>query len=104
MKIFLGLFLATWLAFNTIGTPTTYSATAYCLTGKMANGQKPHRGAIATYGLPLGTKVHLDAGKYTGEYIVKDRGVYGKRIDIWVPSRKEALGFGRRPVKLTVTK
>jgi 3D (Asp-Asp-Asp) domain-containing protein len=79
-----------------------YSATAYCLKGKMANGQKPHRGAVATDSLPLGTKVHIDAGKYTGTYTVKDRGVHGKRIDIWVPTKNEAVNWGRRTVKLSV--
>jgi 3D (Asp-Asp-Asp) domain-containing protein len=28
--------------------------------------------------------------------------VRGKHIDIWTPSSREAMRFGRRPVKLTV--
>jgi 3D (Asp-Asp-Asp) domain-containing protein len=63
------------------------------------------RGLIAAdKSLPLGTRVRLDAGRYSGEYIVADRGgrVRGRIIDIWVPSNGEAIRFGRRPVKLTI--
>ncbi|GAC1446666.1 MAG: hypothetical protein NVSMB56_07520 [Pyrinomonadaceae bacterium] len=54
--------------------------------------------------LPMGTRVRLDAGKYSGEYLVADTGgaIRGSRIDIWVPDNHEARRFGRRPVKLTV--
>ena len=42
--------------------------------------------------------------QYSGEYLVADTGgaVRGKRIDIWTPSSREAMRFGRRTVKLTV--
>jgi 3D (Asp-Asp-Asp) domain-containing protein len=54
--------------------------------------------------LPLGTRVRIDAGSYSGEYLVADTGgaVRGRKIDIWVPNTGEAMKFGRRPVKLTV--
>ncbi|MGA9996701.1 MAG: 3D domain-containing protein [Pyrinomonadaceae bacterium] len=54
--------------------------------------------------LPMGTRVRLEAGPYSGEYTVADRGsaVRGRRIDVWVPSTREAFRFGRRSVKLTV--
>jgi 3D (Asp-Asp-Asp) domain-containing protein len=54
--------------------------------------------------LPLGSRVRLEAGAYSGEYLVADTGamVRGKRIDIWTPTSREAMRFGRRPVKLTV--
>ena len=54
--------------------------------------------------LPLGTRVRLEAGTYSGEYVVADTGglVRGRRIDIWTPSSREAMRFGRRTVKLTV--
>jgi 3D (Asp-Asp-Asp) domain-containing protein len=54
--------------------------------------------------LPLGSRVKLDAGGYSGEYLVADTGgmIRGKRIDIWIPSSREAMRFGRRKVKLTV--
>src|ERR1041385_9056704 len=104
MRFVLSLILTIIISLNVLGTIQTYSATAYCLRGKTASGLKPHRGLVAANSLPLGTKIHLDAGTYTGTYVVADRGVTGKRVDIWVPTRKEALIFGRRTVKLTVLK
>lgn len=82
-----------------------FTATAYALPGRTASGQTVRRGLIAAdKSLPLGTRVRLDAGHYSGEYVVADRGgrVRGRIIDIWVPSNGEAIRFGRRPVKLTV--
>lgn len=82
-----------------------FTATAYALPGRTASGQTVRRGLIAAdKSLPLGTRVRLDAGNYSGEYVVADRGgrVHGRIIDIWVPSNGEAIRFGRRPVKLTV--
>lgn len=82
-----------------------FTATAYALPGRTASGHSVRRGLIAAdKSLPLGTRVRLDAGNYSGEYLVADRGgrVRGRIIDIWVPSNGEAIRFGRRPVKLTV--
>ena len=84
----------------------TYSATAYSLRGRTASGQYVSRGLIAAdpRHLPLGTRVRLDAGPWSGEYLVADTGgaIKGRKIDIWTPSTREALQFGRRNVKLTV--
>jgi 3D (Asp-Asp-Asp) domain-containing protein len=84
----------------------TYSATAYSLRGKTASGQSVGRGLIAADPrlLPLGTRVRLDAGAWSGEYVVADTGgaIKGRKIDIWTPTSREAMQFGRRPVKLTV--
>ncbi|HJR08700.1 MAG TPA: 3D domain-containing protein [Pyrinomonadaceae bacterium] len=82
-----------------------FTATAYALPGRTASGHSVRRGLIAAdKSLPLGTRVRLDAGHYSGEYLVADRGsrVRGRTIDIWVPSNGEAIRFGRRPVKLTI--
>jgi 3D (Asp-Asp-Asp) domain-containing protein len=82
-----------------------FMATAYALPGRTASGQTVRRGLIAADpSLPLGTRVRLDAGNYSGEYVVADRGgkVRNRIIDIWVPSNGEAIRFGRRPVKLTI--
>jgi 3D (Asp-Asp-Asp) domain-containing protein len=82
-----------------------FTATAYALPGRTASGQPVRRGLIAADpSLPLGTRVRLDAGSYSGEYVVADRGgkVRNRIIDIWVPSNGEAIRFGRRPVKLTI--
>ena len=88
------------------GPSRSFTATAYALRGRMANGAPVHRGAIAadTRVLPMGTRVYISAGSLSGEYVVKDTGgaVKGRRIDIWVPSHGQAIGFGRRSVQLTV--
>jgi len=86
--------------------PQTYTATAYSLRGRTASGKPVTRGLIAADPsvLPLGTRVKLEAGSFSGEYVVGDTGgaVKGRRIDIWTPTSREALQFGRRAVKLTV--
>jgi 3D (Asp-Asp-Asp) domain-containing protein len=86
--------------------PVTFTATAYALRGRTASGRYVSRGIIAADRrvLPIGTRVRLQAGSYSGEYLVADTGgaVRGRKIDIWVPSTSEAMRFGRRSVKLTV--
>ena len=83
-----------------------YMATAYSLRGRTASGTAAGQGMIAADPrvLPIGSRVRIEAGSYTGEYLVADTGgaVRGKRIDIWTPSPREAMRFGRRTVKLTV--
>ncbi|HKS08868.1 MAG TPA: 3D domain-containing protein [Pyrinomonadaceae bacterium] len=86
--------------------PASYVATAYSLRGRTASGQMVAKGLIAAdpRHLPLGTRVRLEAGSYSGEYVVADTGgmVRGRRIDIWTPTSREAMRFGKRLVKLTV--
>jgi 3D (Asp-Asp-Asp) domain-containing protein len=86
--------------------PQTYLATAYNLSGRTASGKPVSKGIIAADPgmLPLGTRVRLEAGPYSGEYLVADTGgsVRGRKIDVWVPTGREACRFGRRSVKLTV--
>ncbi|HMF56758.1 MAG TPA: 3D domain-containing protein [Pyrinomonadaceae bacterium] len=86
--------------------PQSYMATAYCFTGRTASGRLVARGLIAADPrvLPLGSRVRIEAGQYSGEYMVADTGgaVRGRRIDVWVPNGREATRFGRRQVKLTV--
>ena len=89
-----------------VAPPTTYIATAYSLRGRTASGRMVSKGLIAAdpRHLPLGPRVRIEAGAYSGEYLVADTGglVRGRRIDIWTPTSREAMRFGRRPVKLTV--
>lgn len=81
-----------------------FTATAYCLKGKTASGGGVRRGIVAADPriLPLGTKINLNAGQYSGSYLVADTGggVKGRKLDIWVPSCSEAKRFGRRTVKV----
>lgn len=85
---------------------TNYVATAYSLRGKTASGRMVSKGIIAADPrvLPLGSRVRLEVPGYHGEYLVADTGglIRGRRIDIWIPSSREAMRFGRRTVKLTV--
>ena len=86
--------------------PVPYVATAYSLRGRTASGRMVSKGLIAAdpRHLPLGSRVRIQAGAYSGEYLVADTGgmVRGRRIDIWTPTSREAMRFGRRTVKLTV--
>jgi 3D (Asp-Asp-Asp) domain-containing protein len=89
-----------------VTSPIAYVATAYNLRGRGASGLGVRKGTIAADPrvLPFGTRVRLDAGPYSGEYVVTDSGsaVKGNKIDVWVPTYQEACRFGRRSVKLTV--
>lgn len=95
---------------NETGTKTSsarsFSATAYCLKGRTALGHGVRRGIVAADPrvLPLGTRISLNAGSYSGSYLVSDTGgaVKGRKLDIWVPSCSEAVRFGRRSVSVSV--
>lgn len=84
----------------------TFLATAYCLKGQTASGVSVRRGIIAADPkiLPLGSVVRIQAGKYSGIYTVMDTGgaIKGRKIDIYIPTRKEAVVFGARKVKVEV--
>ncbi len=98
----IGLFCSSFTPKNDFGQTVPYTATAYCLRGRTASGAKASQGMVATGSeFKLGTRVHLSAGSYSGEYIVADRGVPNHRIDIWMPTKSECKKFGRRKVHLT---
>jgi 3D (Asp-Asp-Asp) domain-containing protein len=84
----------------------TFQATAYCLKGRTASGQYVRPGIIAADPrvLPLGTVVHIRAGRYTGTYTVADTGglIKGRRVDIYFPTYKEAMQFGRQKISLRI--
>jgi 3D (Asp-Asp-Asp) domain-containing protein len=102
----IGEFAASQLAETPIATRLSYVATAYSLRGRTASGLPVNKGLIAADPrlLPLGSRVRLEAGAYSGEYLVADTGgaVRGRHIDIWIPTGREAMRFGRRTVKLTI--
>ncbi|MDQ3180259.1 MAG: 3D domain-containing protein [Acidobacteriota bacterium] len=83
-----------------------FRATAYCLKGRTATGGSVRRGIVAADPrvLPLGTRIQLNAGSYSGTYTVADTGgsVKGRILDIWVPSCSEAMRFGRRSIQVSV--
>jgi 3D (Asp-Asp-Asp) domain-containing protein len=82
-----------------------FSATAYCFSGRTAMGHGVRRGLIAADPrvLKMGSRVYVNAGQWSGTYLVSDTGgaIKGKRIDIWVPSCGEARRFGRRTVTVS---
>ena len=84
----------------------TFLATAYCLKGQTALGIPVRRGIIAADPsiLPLGSVVRIQAGTYSGIYTVMDTGggIRGQRIDVYLPTRAEAMSFGARRVKVEV--
>lgn len=83
-----------------------FVATAYCLRGRTASGAMVRNGIIAADPrvLRLGTKVYIDGGGRSGEYLVADTGgkIKGNKIDIWMASCAEARRFGRRTVSLSL--
>lgn len=83
-----------------------FHATAYCLKGRTASGINTRPGVIAADPsvLPLGTVVHLRAGRYTGTYTVLDTGgrIKGRLVDVYVQTHREAIEFGRQKVKIKV--
>ncbi len=84
-----------------------FSATAYCLKGRTAMGHGVRRGIIAADPrvLKLGSTVTINAGPWSGKYLVSDTGgaIKGKKLDIWVPNCSEARRFGRKTVQVFST-
>jgi len=91
---------------NNVFEGQSFRATAYCLKGRTATGGSVRRGIVAADPrvLPLGTRINIDAGSYSGTYTVADTGgaVRGRVLDIWVPSCAEANRFGRKSIKVSV--
>ena len=88
-----------------ISEASSFRATAYCLKGRTASGGGVRRGIVAADPrvLPLGSRVQLTAGAYSGTYTVADTGggIKGRRLDIWMPSCVDAVRFGSRSVSLS---
>lgn len=90
-----------------------YIATAYTYTGNnTASGVCPqanHTIAVDRHLVPLGAKVRLRCPSmpdYDGIYTAEDTGgnITGRRVDVFVDSRGEAINFGRRTVLVEVLK
>jgi 3D (Asp-Asp-Asp) domain-containing protein len=83
-----------------------FTATAYCIKNLTASGHMVRPGVVAADPrvLPLGSIIKIDAGKYSGTYQVLDTGpaVKGKILDIYIPSRSDAVVFGRRKIEIEV--
>lgn len=90
------------------GSRLQFTATAYCKGETTASGVGVRTGVAAADPalLPVGSVVRLETPnpRYSGVWTVMDTGpaVRGRTVDLYLWSCKEALVFGRRPVRLTV--
>ncbi len=85
------------------GRTLTVTATGYALQGRTATGVSVAYGIVAVDPsvIPLGTKMTIPG---YGEGVAADTGgaVVGARIDLWFPTRAEALAWGTRTVSITL--
>lgn len=81
-----------------------YTATAYCLRGVTRTGTRTRLGTIAVDPgiIPFGSILEISSGRYSGIYYALDSGkkVKGNRVDVFIPSHREAIVFGKRKVLL----
>ena len=83
------------------GEPVPVLVTAYCLSGTTRRGRYVRAGIVAAdpHLFPLSRYIELYAGrKYLGRFLVDDTGsrIRGAHIDMWVPTCREAIIFGRQ--------
>jgi 3D (Asp-Asp-Asp) domain-containing protein len=85
------------------GRIMTVTATGYSLKGHTATGVSVGYGIVAVDPgvIPLGTRMSIPG---YGEGVAADTGgsVAGSRIDLWFPTRAEALAWGTRAVTITL--
>lgn len=85
------------------GKQLTVSATAYSTHGGTASGLPTGPGVVAVDPtvIPLGTR--MDIPGY-GPGVAADTGtaIKGLRIDLWFPTLKQALSWGRRTITITL--
>lgn len=82
------------------GVPVPVELTAYCLSGTTRRGRWVRPGIVATDPrvFPLSRHVEIFVGdSYLGRFLVDDTGrlIKDNKIDIWVPTCREAKLFGR---------
>ena len=85
------------------GAQLTVLATGYSLAGATATGVPVGWGVVAVDPsvIPLGTRMTIPG---YGEGVAADTGgtVHGLTIDLWFPTRAQALAWGRRTVTVTL--
>jgi 3D (Asp-Asp-Asp) domain-containing protein len=93
--------------YTTVRTITAYSSTADQTDSTpfiTANGMTVNDGIVAANWLKFGTRVRIP--EYFGDkvFVVADRmnSRYDDRLDIWMPSRDEAINFGLRNLTVEV--
>lgn len=84
------------------GDPVPVEMTAYCLTKTQTRrGRYVRAGIVATDPklFPLSRYLELYVGRrYLGRFLIDDTGrlIKGNKIDVWMPTCREARIFGRR--------
>jgi 3D (Asp-Asp-Asp) domain-containing protein/peptidoglycan hydrolase CwlO-like protein len=85
------------------GTQLTVQSTGYALRGTTATGIQTSWGVVAVDPsvIPLGTRMTVPG---YGEGVAADTGsaIQGLIIDLWFPTREQALAWGRRTVTITL--
>lgn len=85
------------------GSTMLVSATGYALPGRTATGIPVGVGvaAVDPSVIPLGTRFEVPG---YGQAVAADVGsaVRGAKIDLWFPTRAQALAWGRRTVTITI--
>jgi peptidoglycan DL-endopeptidase CwlO len=85
------------------GRKLTVEATGYAIHGTTATGIPTGWGVVAVDPsvIPLGTRMYVPG---YGEGVAADTGsaVQGYIIDVWFPTREQALQWGRRTVTITL--
>ena len=81
----------------------TVTAYAYCLNGRTASGKYTGMGCIAVDPsvIPLGSKIYVP-GYGWGEAMDTGGGIYGNKIDIWLPTSAACYQWGVRKVTIKV--
>jgi len=67
-----------------------------------ANGTHVHDGTIAANFLKFGTKVRFPSLYGDKVFIVEDRMKSNYKVDIWFPTRQEAINFGAKRVEMEI--
>ena len=67
-----------------------------------ANGTHVHDGTLAANFLKFGTKVKFPALYGDKIFIVEDRMRSNTKVDLWFPTRQEAINFGARVIEMEV--
>lgn len=85
------------------GRELQVTAYAYCLQGRTASGAYTGPGCIAVDPsvIPIGTRIYVP-GYGWGKAMDTGGGIYGNKIDIWLPSGYECSKWGVRNVTVTI--
>jgi 3D (Asp-Asp-Asp) domain-containing protein len=83
---------------------TDLSSTAYCDSGRMADGTQTRPGSVASNLYRLGTRLRVSRSPYgRGQvFVVRDRVGWGSSLDFYVASCSRARYWGRRTVHVHI--